>query len=207
MAVSVRWLTDTYWIQNSVSGLGMFGSAGFGASIDINSYNGTTFVTNQQGTANYAQGNNIKYANTASGYVNGATSGLGLRYIPNDQASLNVRVVSDSAIQVQNMKLYGCWNSDKTLPPSGVTMKAAEIIHPDPSQSIQGSGDNTWSTLQGTGSYLDLVNSPNAGGQLGGGIGGSTNPATQHDWYVAFSLSPSVAGSQLNTLVCEFDYL
>jgi hypothetical protein len=185
----------------------MFGDAGFGSSININSYNGSTYITNQAGTANYAQGNNIKFANSASGYVAGATSGLGLRYIPNDQSSLRISVVSDSAIQVQNAKLYGCWNADKTLPPSGVTMKAAEIIHPSPSQTIQGSGDSTWTTLLGTGAYLDLVNSPNAGGQLAGGTNGSTNPATQHDWYIAYSLSPSAAGSQLNSLVLEFDYI
>ena len=58
----------------SGSGLGFYGG-GFGYSVEVGSWQDTTFITNSVGTLQGPQVNNVKYLNIGSGIVNSAKIG------------------------------------------------------------------------------------------------------------------------------------
>ena len=139
-----------YDLNLSGSGLGFFGDSGFGSSVQVGSYQGTTFVTDGTGSKLGPQGQNVKFLNAASGILGAAGSGIGLRAIPNYQSSLNVRFTHTSAVKAQNCELRIYDRSSINNAASGVTTKAAEIIHPALLQTTTGSGDESWSTPAGS---------------------------------------------------------
>ena len=83
-----------YDLDLSGSGLGFFGDSGFGSSVEVGKYQGSTFVTDGEGSIQGAQAKNVKYLNPGSGIVGAASSGIGLQAIPNYQSTLNVRFFS-----------------------------------------------------------------------------------------------------------------
>lgn len=190
----------------SGSGLGLYGDSGFGASVEVGAWQGRTFITNSAGTSQGPECDNVKFLNSASGILGTTGTGIALTAIPNYQATLNLRFTYDSAVQVQNaiVRIYDRSNINNA--PSGVTCKVAEIIHPSITQLNNGSGDTSWSTLQGSGTTLSLVDSPGASGMYANGAGGWTS--TQHDWYLAISASPDSIGSKSNfSLYFSLEYL
>lgn len=189
----IGFYADTYNLNGS--GLGFYG-AGFGQSVDVGSYQDTTFITNGAGTAQGQQVNNIKYANTASGYLGSATSGVWLTQMPNYLATLKVSFTHSSAVKAQNVvgRIYD--RSNINNPASGVTTKVAELIHPDTIQNNNGSGDTTWLTPAGSAITISLAPSPGISGLYAGNGGNSTRSDTQHDWYLAITASPDSIGSK-----------
>jgi hypothetical protein len=176
----------------SSSGLGFFGD-GFGVSLPVGNYNSRTFITNSAGTVEGPEVDNIKYTASNSGIIGQAGSSVLLTQIPNYKATLNIRFEHTSAVKVSNTEFRIFDRSNINNPASGVTCRCAEIIHPDTTQTNNGSGDASWSILGGSGTVLDLVDSP---GTSGLSPSGSLTSDTRHDWYVAISVSPDSVGAK-----------
>jgi len=186
------------------SGLGFFG-AGFGFSVEVGTYQGTTFITDGNGVNQGPQADNVKWQNIGSGIVNSASSGIPLISIPNYQASLNPRFTHTSAVKTQNVKLRIYDRSSINNPAVGVTTKVAELIHPTLTQFPIGSGDTTWETPTGSSVIMSLVASP---GMSGLRPNGAQTTADRHDWYLALSASPDSIGSKTSYgLYVELEYL
>jgi len=180
-----------YDLKLGGSGLAFFGGAGFGSSVEVGKYQGATFVSDGGGTARGAQAQNVQYLNAGSGVLGAAASGIGLRAIPNYQATLNIRFTHSAAVKTQNceLRIYDRYNINK--PASGVTTKVAEIIHPRVTQTTTGSGDSTWITPGGSGVVVNFA--PSAGD---GVTSVSTKRTKRHDWYAAISASPDSIGNK-----------
>jgi hypothetical protein len=177
------------------SGLGLFGGAGFGASVRVGEYQDRTYITNAAGSAQGAEVDNVKWAHANSGIIGpGATgSTLGLLHIPNYQSTLNIRFTHGSVVQTQNAvgQIYDRVDPDNS--PSGVTTKVAEIIHPETSQVVTGSGDSSWLSASGNIVTVPFIASP---GLSGIRPDGASTSGTQHDWYCAISATPTSIGNK-----------
>lgn len=196
------------------SGLGFYGSSGFGASVSVNSYQDNTYITNSTGTTQGAQVWNTKWVHPNSGNLNGTV--VNLSGIPNYQATLNVRFEHTSAVKTQNAELRIYDRSNINNPASGVTTKVAQIIHPDVAQTVNGSGDGTWKgeainsqtgtqTVGGSGVVVPLIASPGSSGLR---PNGAATTDTRHDWYTVISASPDSIGSKTNFgLYVSLEYL
>ncbi len=205
MASLSFWAGENFNINNlSGSGLGFYGN-GFGFSVNVGEYQDTTFITNGAGTSEGPQVDNIKWLNSASGEINGASSGVALTSIPNYLATLNPRFTHSSDVKTQNTKLRIYDRNNINNGASGVTTKVAEIIHPDTVQNNNGSGDTSWNTPVGSAVIMDLVDSP---GMSGLSPSGPSTSSDRHDWYVAISASPDSIGSKSNYgLYIETEYI
>ena len=220
----------------SGSGLGFFGGA-FGQSVELNKYQDTTFITNSNGTVEGPSSDNVKYVNDGSGYVTSITPATGLKFIPNNRASLNVRFTHGSAVKTQNTYMRIFDRVAANNPASGVWTKVAQIIHPwntfgsAATPAGLGSGDEFWCgsalhastptlgnqdirlpnnsfTVGGSGIIVTLAKSPGASGQYAKDGTGSTAQHVQHDWYVALSASPRSIGSKTQYgLYVSLEYL
>lgn len=191
------------------SGLGFYGPAGFGASVAVGNFNSNTYITNSAGTAQGPLCDNIKYANTGSGFLNTGTSGIPLRAMPNQNATLNIRFVHDSAVNVQNASILIYDRTNTASGAVGVTTYTANIQHPDPVATNNGSGSTAWThhPAQPSGAVsLSLPSNPGSGGLWANNS--STRQDTIHDWYLAISASPDSIGSKTQYgLYCACEYL
>jgi len=186
------------------SGLGFFG-ASFGASVLVNEYQTTTFMTDGNGTLQGPQLNNVKYVNAASGTVGSSTSGIAVTAIPNYQSTLNIRFTHTSAVKTQNMQLRIYDRSDINRGASGVTTKVVEVVHPTTTQLNNGSGATSWSTPVGSSVTVTLTASP---GTSGFRPNGANTTDTRHDTYVCISQSPDSTGSKTqNGLYTSLEYV
>ena len=199
-------------LVSTSSGLGFFGSDGFGSAIAIGNYNSRTFVTNANGTVEGFECNNNKY-HSISGVIHGQSgSGILLQELPNELATINVRFTHGSAIYCQNAKLWifnGNFNgatARKEQPAENLTFYAAEIRHRSRLQSETSIySDSTWTDVSSSGSnYIGLVNSP---GRNGVRTGGFEELSTQHDWYAALTCSPTQLGNKQFGMTFEVEYL
>ena len=194
----------------SGSGLGFYGSAGFGASVAVGAYQANTYVTDATGTLLGPQCHNIQYQNASSGVVDTATSGIAITAIPNFQAPLNIRFTHNSPVKVQNAKVYIFDRTNINNAASGVTTQVAEIKHPTVTQTNNGSGSTGWvgfdqSIAYSVGSGMPFSAGPGTSGLSPNGI---NTTDVQHDWYVAISQSPDTIGSKtLNGLYFYTEYL
>ena len=202
MAESIDFYSNNIAIGGS--GIGFFGSAGFGSSVAVGEYQSSTYITNENGTLQGAEINNVKYVHPSSG-LSGAST-LALRNIPNYKATLNVRFTSTTAVKTQNAQIRVYDRSNINNDASGVTTKVAEIIHPSTSEvGLLGSGNTAWSTLNGSGVTLNLASSPGSSGLSPSGI---NTVDTRHDWYLALSASPDSIGSKTQYgLWIQLEYL
>jgi hypothetical protein len=194
------------YFQNTVndlagSGLGFYGSGGFGSSVNVGSFQDNTFITDSTGALQGPKANNVKYVHSASGDLGGGDVRV-LQGIPNQLATVNIRFTHTSAIKTQNAQMRIFDRVNINVPATGVTTYAAQVIHPWATASPLGSGDTTWKHLGGSGGTingvtydapLSLVNSP---GLSGLSPSGSNTVSTQHDWYVLLSASPDAIGSK-----------
>jgi len=189
-------LGGAFDIDMAGSGLGFYGSGGFGASVAVGSYQDNTYVTDANGAAQGPQANNVKWTHANSGELTGATN-LNLQDIPNQQTSLRVRFTHGSAVQVQNVELRIYDRVTITVGASGVTTKAYETLHPSAVQTgLLGSGAAAWTTPAGSGVTLSLAQSPGESGLYAGNGTTSTRQDTIHDWYVCLSARPDSIGSK-----------
>lgn len=194
------------------SGLGFFGDNGFGDAVTIGSYNGHTFITNASGTVESFECNNNKY-NGASGVIYGQeSSGIALRQLPNELATISIRFTHGAAVYCQQAKLWIFDGSfagavaNKEIPAENLTFYVAEIRHPSNLQTVTSTySDASWSDMSASGSnYISLVNSPGLNGIRQGGF---EQLSVQHDWYVAMTCSPTQLGDKLFGITCELEYL
>lgn len=125
------------------SGLGFFGGS-FGQSVELNTWQTATFITNSNGTTQGTAIQNVQYTNAMSGVCTGAAGGTGLWYIPNKNATLNIRFTDSSSRLVQNAELRIFDRVDINYPASGVRTRVAELIHPSDLLTVPGSGDKRW---------------------------------------------------------------
>lgn len=191
-----QWWAGPNQVHNLAgSGLGFYGSAGFGASVEVNKWQGRTFITDATGTAQGPEANNVQFLNSQSGILGQTGSGIHLTHIPNGQASFELRFVNDVPVQVQNVQLRIYDRNNPNNPASGVTTALAQIIHPDPTQGAGGSGNALWVFPGGSGTVLNLAPSPGVSGLYAGNGSDSTRPDTSHSWFVAASASPDQIGS------------
>lgn len=193
-------------------GLGFFGDDGFGAAVGIGVYNGHTFVTNASGTSENFECNNNKY-DGISGVIHGQeSSGIGLRNLPNELATINVRFTHGSAVFAQNVKLWifdGSFtggSANKEIPASNLTFLVAEIRHRSRLQTVQSPySDTSWSDVSASGSnFIALVDSPGLNGAREAGF---EKLSTQHDWYAAMTCTPIQLGDKSFGLTFELEYL
>ena len=234
---SISFFAGSTSINNlSGSGLGFFGGS-FGQSVQLNSFQDTTYITNGNGSTNGGAGNNVKYSTDAKAFAGGIVPATGLKYIPNEKASLNVRFTNDTAVRTQNCKLRIFDRVNKDHAASGVITRVAELLHPSTSYSVEGSGDTTWwgssthdgsdaqgtyagssnpsnrlptgtNTVGGSGIFVPLAQSPGPSGYYSGNGSANTGQYTQHDWYVGLTASPDSIGSKTQYgLYVELEYL
>lgn len=194
------------------SGLGFFGSGGFGTSVAVSAYADTCYITDGAGGVQGPKCDNVKFVHPNSGEIAGGEVRV-LRDIPNYLATLQVQFEHPTPVRVTNGQVRAFDRVNIDNPPSGCTVKAAEIVHPWTTQSPAGSGDTTWSTLGGSGGTiglvtydppLSLVDSPGSGGWS---PSGSLTEDTIHTWALAVSLSPDTIGSLVNVglyVSCEY---
>jgi hypothetical protein len=186
------------------SGLGFFG-ASFGQSVEVGSYQDTTYITNGTGSVEGNVCENTKYIHPASGDQSDAGE-IALQYIPNRLATLNIRFTNDTPVKTQNVKLRIFDRTNINNAASGVTTKVAELIHPGNNQAvISNSSDATWSTPWGSGVIMALLASP---GESGQSPNGAETTDTTHDWFTVISASPdSIGAKTLYGLYVELEYL
>ena len=188
----------------SGSGLGFYGDSGFGYSIPVGAFNGRTFITDSTGTAQGPETDNNKYGGASTVIIGQAGSGVNLRQLPNYLSTLNIRFTHNSAVQVQNARIYGFDRVNKNNAPSGANLYAAQIIHPDTTQVLNGSGSTTWVNVKGSGTTMPLTSGP---GTSGLSPNGPSTIDVRHDWYVALTASPATVGAKEFGLWMELEYL
>lgn len=178
-------------IQNLTgSGLGLFGSSGFGASVQVGAWQGRTFITDSTGANQGPECNNVQYLNSQSGILGQTGSGLNLLNIPNYQATLQIQLTNPTSVHTQNQAFWAYDRVNVNNPPSGVTVALAEIRHPGLTQDASGSGSTTWQFPAGSAVTVPFSSNPGVSGLAPG------SASTQHDWYAAFSASPSAVGGK-----------
>ncbi len=200
---------DIYYAETDVKintgeALGFFGSEGFGDPLSLGEYNGRTFVTTTNGSTPYEECDNCRKISSSELIVGQEGSGINLRNLPNYLATINLRFTHPQAVLVQNIRLIAFNGTDQDVSPSGLDVYGAEIIHTSRFQSVTGVGDASWLKMQGSGVPLNLVDSP--------GISGISplGPATadvRHDWYVAFSVTPTVPGDKTFSFRADVEYI
>ncbi len=158
--------------------LGFFG-ANFGFSIRVGEYNNTSFVTDDIGVTNFGQVPNLRFANVSGAFVASELTATELLEVDNTEATLRVRLNTDSAVGTQNSAFRAFDRVNINNGPSGVTVQSAEIIKPSP--SLRGSGDVFWTTIAGTGD-LDLDDQVAA--------------SSVHTWYLGVTASPDSIGEK-----------
>jgi hypothetical protein len=180
------------------SGIGFFGNGGAFASVRINEYQDRTFICDAGGTTVGAEIDNVKYVNSTGALISrgGTTDAtLWIKNIPNYKSTLNIRFDHTSAVRTQNAKVQIYDRSSINNPPSGVICQVCEIVHPETSQAVAGSGSSSWTSCSGSTSYVNLIASPGSNGLR---PSGSNTTDTQHDWYIGLSATPTGVGSQTN---------
>jgi hypothetical protein len=197
---------EGYEINNAAgSGLGFFGANGFGYAIQAGTWNQTTFITNENGTTEGAEVDNLKWV-SATGVVYGSEgTHRRLTEIPNDKATLNIQFTHTSAVDVQNAELRAYDGTNVDNAPSGMEIRGFEIIHPDITYTNTGSGDVYWTAMSGSVGILSLSNSPGPSGIYASS--GHEAPATEHSWFNGLALSPSTIGSKTGKMCFSMEYL
>lgn len=203
MAIEFR-ADDNGIVNLNGSGLGFYGAT-FGSSVNVGSWQDSTWITNSTGSTQGPQVDNIKWTHANSGSINGLSS-VHLQNVPNQFATLNIRFTNGSAVRTQNAKLRIYDRTTITTGPSGVTCRAYEVIHPSTTQTGNlGSGTTSWTTM-GSGVVLNMAFSPGISGLLAKPSTASTTADTRHDYFVALSSSPDSVGSKLFALYFEVEY-
>jgi len=182
-------------IDMAGSGLGFYGTGTFPASVAVGSWQGATYVTDDTGALEGPLVSNIKWIHASSGNLNNTTD-LALTSIANANATMNIRFTHTSAVQIQNAELRIYDRNNIAVGASGVTTRAAELLHVNPSNGPTGSGDTTWSSPSGVNDILSLADSPGFSGLWALDGTGSVRDDTRHDWYVALSARPDSIGSK-----------
>jgi hypothetical protein len=178
------------------SGVGFYGAT-FGSSVQVGSYQDTTFITNSNGTINGGQLTNNKYVGTTSGVQINGGSTIDFSAFPTISGTLNVRFTFDSAVKTQNGELRIFDRLDPNADPSGVTCQVNQIVNGfsgvNQSTGAADAANDGWFDLAGSGTTLTLLSSPGTSGLSPSGV---DTTDTRHDWYFTLSASPDSIGSK-----------
>lgn len=122
-------ITFGVWAQQNItaSGLGFYGAT-HGASVQIGSYQDSTFVTNDTGADPGPEANNVKLVNVASGTW-AAGSGIPLTRTNSGASTFHINFDHSAAVRVQNAQLVIYNRSNTQYPASGVVTKVAELAN------------------------------------------------------------------------------
>jgi len=196
MAADISFFHGNGTTALGASGIGFFGST-FGSSVQVGSFQDSTFVTNSNGTVNGGALNNNKYVGTSSGVQVNGDSTVNLNTVALASGSLNVRFTFDSVVMTQNGQFRIMDRVDADAPASGVTSEVAQLCNGgsgvNQSTGAAQAGHNGWLQLAGSGTTMTLLSSPGSGGLSPNGTGTTD---TRHDFYLALSASPSSIGSK-----------
>lgn len=200
----------TYDSDITGSGLGFYGSAGFGTSVQVGQYQDTSFITDGAGAVNGGSARNCKFVDSSGVAVDGG-SRLDLSSLTLTSGTVNVRFTFDTPVKTQNAELRIYDRSDEDNPASGVTSQVAQLA-PGGSGVDQSSGSgqlqaahNGFLALGGSGTTMTLLSSPGSGATH---VSGINTTDTRHDWYACLSASPDSIGSKtLYGLWVELEYL
>ena len=146
------------------SGLGFYGSS-FGSSVQIGSYQDTTFITNADGTQNGGNAYNVKYSAAASGIPSTDTSGIPLCRLNGHHRTLDIHFDHDTPVFVQNAQLRIYDRTNINNPPSGVNVKVAELVN-----------------FNGL-SYTSWLATPGAANTANDGVGTAPHGSGDHVWW------------------------
>lgn len=197
------------------SGMGFYGSGGFGASVLIGSFQDNTYITDSNGVIQGAKCDNVKYLAPGSGGIAGGEV-RALRDIPNYLNTLNIRFEHTTAVKTQNATLRTYDRTSIDNPPSGCQIYVFESVHPwDESQPTGplGSGSTSWKNPGGSGGLiggvtydppLALAASP---GTSGLSPSGANTVDVRHDWYVGLTASPDTLSAHLAGVYFSVEYL
>ena len=161
--------------------LGFYGP-GFGLSVRVGEFNETTFRTTEDGQSDGGAFPNLRFANSSGTFVGAEIVATELLEVNNNEATLLIRLNTDSAVATQNTKFRAFDKTSIDSAPSGVTVRAAEIMKED--VSVRGSGDQDWTVIQGSTDVLSFDNQPDA--------------ATEHNWRVGITATPDSIGEKTN---------
>lgn len=191
MPTTIRWYpgdnigNGSFEIFPAASGgfntVGFFG-ASFGFSIRVAEFNQTTFRTNANGTANGGTMPNTRFANSSGAFVGGSPTVQDLLSIDDTESTISIRLTTDNAVGTQNTSFRAFDRIDINNNPSGVTVRAAQMLKPSP--VVRGSGDISWTTVAGSGATLSLAD--------------QALNATTHDWFISLTATPLSIGEKTN---------
>ena len=207
MATTSFYAGETYKIEHSASsGLGFFGVGGFGYSVQVANWQENSYITNAAGSVEGAAVDNLQWINQTGCEVNRDDLLRKLRGVPNDKASLMIEFEHASSVDVQNVEFRGYDGVSVSNAPSGVYVRAFEIIHSGISfTDSDGLGDTDWTALSGADSILDLGASPGSGGLYS--CTGGADADYAHAWWVGLSMSPITVGSKTGKFYFALEYL
>jgi hypothetical protein len=184
--------------------IGFFGNEGWNDPIEINDFNGRTFLVDADGSDPDFECDNCKRLATSTVILGQEGSGIPLRNMPNYLATLNIRFEHSVDVLVYNVKLYIHAVGNKNIDPVGLTFYTAEIRHPETTQDDSGEGDINWNNTHGNSAPQGLISSP---GTQGLRPLGDNSQDTRHDWYVAMSCTPILPNNKQFALTVELEYL
>lgn len=157
------------------SGFGFYGAT-FGSSVQISSYQESTFVTNGDGTTEGPEANNVKFTNWASGDP-ALGSGVPLAKINSNVASLVMNFDHTTAVNVQNVQMRVYDRANISYPASGVNTKLAEVVNFD------GKSYTAWKSSAGPSNVATNSNQVGSGDLFWWGSPWDATYCTQ-DYYV-----------------------
>lgn len=208
MAAAIDFFNGPGTTGLTTSGVGFYG-ASFGTSVQVASYQDTTFITNSNGTINGGQLTNDKYLGNVSGISIDGGSAIQLSGVPVVSGTLNIRFTFDTAVKTQNEYLRIFDRVDPDAPASGVTSQVAQFVNGgsgvNQTTGVAQASHNGWLALAGSGTVMKLLTSPGSGGLSPSGV---DTTDVRHDWYCGISASPDSIGSKTSFgAYVELEYL
>lgn len=176
MAISFSWKgwsgSDWGHIINSTNVIAFFGPGGYGSPIQVGEYNQSMHirasVSDDTDACTGTHLTALTWIGTNSVSINGA-SPVNLQTSITQNHLVKVTVTSDTDIAIIGSRIYAYDGTNVDNPPSNITFKGFKL------------GDAAWSQPHGRANYLNC--------------GTSTTPATTHNFYVGFSMSPTSTGA------------
>lgn len=157
-----------------------FAGGAFATKVAVGAYNTSTHVRNSGGseTSGSNTPNNVKYVASGTGDWGDGTESLA--DILDAECTLDIDISHTSAVVIEDHIFYAYDGSTTTAVPTGVTFQCAE------------SGDAAWTNAEGSAAALTVTDSASA---------------TDHNFYIAVSVSPESVGlKSACTMRNEFTY-
>ena len=175
--------TDGHTIDLAGSGsadsISFMGSAGFGYSVAVNSYQDNCYISNSDGSTEAYSGSgslpNLKWQTGTTAYVANESSGTNLTDVATDEATFKI-LIDDfgSAVQIQNAEIRVSDCTSITNNPSGIVAQTFEV-------GASGTSGSAWTNTAGS-TVLALND--------------RTVAASSHSYYIGISVKPISLGAK-----------